>query len=67
MWTLWSVAIGSSMPFAGERDHPLGDRRVAVAGVRQRVDVRVAGDVAGRGHFAADRKLQLGRAAGSQR
>ena len=41
-------------PFAGQRDHPLGDRGVAVARIRQRVNVRVAGDVARRGNFAAD-------------
>src|SRR5439155_13546983 len=43
--------------FACQRHHALVRRGVAVAGVGQRVDVRVAGNVAGRRHVAGNRQL----------
>ena len=45
-------------PLAGQGDGPLVDRGVAVAAVRQGVDVRVAGDQAAGRHLAADREVQ---------
>src|SRR5207244_2725715 len=46
---------------------PFADRRVAVAGVGQRVDVRVTGDVTVRLHLAADRQFAGDDVAGSER
>ena len=43
-------------PLAGQRDDPLVDRRIAVAAVRERVDVGIAGNHARRRHFTADRQ-----------
>src|SRR5207244_9741379 len=54
---------GQFDPFAGQREHALLNRRITVMTVSERMDVRVTGDHAGCGHFAADPHRQRVRPA----
>src|SRR5262245_57569451 len=53
--------------FTGQSDDALVESRIAVTGIGQRVDVRVATDIAGRRHFAADRQRLAHDVAGLNR